>query len=129
MTEALDPRRPWYHGSPVRLTALRTGSSITQDRDLARVFSHRPRLVSVDDDGGLKHDGSLPGYLYVVAEEVREPDVLPHPRSSMAPAKEWLTTRPLWVELIGRTKVRADEALSESEVRRLKERLGEVRIV
>ena len=37
---------PWYHGSPLQLKRLRAGSTITQDRDLARVFSHKPSLVS-----------------------------------------------------------------------------------
>jgi len=113
--ECLHPREPWYHGSPLRLTVLRAASTVTRDRDLARVFSHKPTLVCIEDDGGLKHDGKLPGYLYVVAEEVAEGDVAPHPRSAMAPAREWLTTRPLRLALVEPTEIRADEVLPESE--------------
>ena len=42
----------WFHGSPLRLETLTTGSTITPLRDLARVFSHKPALVSLDDAGG-----------------------------------------------------------------------------
>ena len=36
----------WYHGSPLVLEVLATDSTITRNRDLARVFSHRPTIVS-----------------------------------------------------------------------------------
>jgi hypothetical protein len=98
---------------------LRTGSTVTRDRDLARVFSHKPALVCIEDDGSLRHDGKLPGYLYVVAEKVAEGDVTAHPRSAMAPAREWLTTRPLRLALVEPTEIRADEMLPESERRAL----------
>ena len=86
-----DYRRPWYHGSQRRLTTLRAGSSITQDRAVARAFSHRPSRVSLPGNGTIKHDGTAPGYLYVVAEEVRSADVYPHPVN--AGRWEWLTTK------------------------------------
>ncbi len=115
--------RPWYHGSPCRLTTLRAGSTVTQRRDLARVFSHKPTLVSIDDDA-IRHDGRLPGYLHVVAEEVADSDVVPHPRSTMPPAWEWLTTRPLRLRPVEPTEVRADELLSAEEVARLRARMA-----
>ncbi len=59
----------WYHGSQKELTRLRSGSSITQSRDVAKAFSHRPSLLSMSDES-LKHDGVTPGYLHVVAEEI-----------------------------------------------------------
>ena len=34
----------WYHGSQQELTKLRVGSSITQNRNVAKAFSHRPSL-------------------------------------------------------------------------------------
>ena len=52
----------WFHGSPLALTVLRKGSTITQDRRLAEVFSHKPAFVSVDDDGTIKHDGTLQAF-------------------------------------------------------------------
>ena len=65
-----DYRRPWYHGLQQRLTTLCVGSSITQNRDAARAFSHRPSLLVRPDGGTIKHDGTTPGYLYVVSVKV-----------------------------------------------------------
>ena len=113
----------WYHGSPSRLTVLRKGSTITPDRDLARVFSHRPALVSIKTGtrGFIKHNGEEPGFLYAV-DGVDEADVVPHPTTTMEPGDEWITTRDLPLRLIGPTAVRADERLNEAEVAELKAR-------
>ena len=107
---------PWYHGSPLKLEVLRAGSTITQDRELACVFSHKPTLVCIEDDGRVRHNGVRPGYLHVVADVVGEGDVSPHPRTSMAPGLEWLTSRDLRLELIGSVAVDESECLSESEI-------------
>jgi ribosomal protein S18 acetylase RimI-like enzyme len=115
----------WYHGSPLHLAVLRVGSTITADRDLARVFSHKPAIVSIDDDGTIVHTGTVPGLLYRVAEEVGPEDVYPHPRSSMGPGKEWLTRRELRVELIGPTQVVEGERLTECEVAELQQLAAE----
>ena len=112
----------WYHGSPYELNSIRAGSTITHDRDLARVFSHKPPVVSMADDGAIQHTGTTPGYLYRVGEPVGAEDVTPHPNSSMPPGKEWLTRRELRVALIGPTAVRAEEWLSEAEVAELRRR-------
>ena len=61
----------WYHGSQQRLARLRAGSSVTQKRDVAKAFSHRPSLVSMSqseegEEWRVRHDGATPGYLYVV---------------------------------------------------------------
>jgi hypothetical protein len=113
----------WYHGSPLALTELRPGSTITQDRDLARVFSHRPPVVSLGDDGEIKHSGTLPGYLYRIAEEIRPEDVYPHPRSTISPGTEWLIRRALRVELIGSTQVVEEERLTEADIARMRRHL------
>jgi len=113
----------WYHGSPFRLTRIGKGSTITQDRDLARVFSHKPTIVSVADDGTIKHNGTMPGLLYRIAEEMQSGDVYPHPRSSMAPGKEWLTHRELRVELTAPTQMVDTEKLPEDEIAALRKRL------
>jgi ribosomal protein S18 acetylase RimI-like enzyme len=110
----------WYHGSPYPLTRLREGSTITRDRDLAEVFSHKPTIVSAGDDGTLRHNGTRAGFLYRVAEDVGQGDVYPHPRSSMEPGKEWLTRRALQVELIGPTHIVKAERLTEAEIAALK---------
>ena len=115
----------WYHGSPFALTSLLTGSTITQDRDLARIFSHKPALVSQDtDDEGkriLKHTGNQPGFLYRIAETVEASDIYPHPQTTMGPGQEWLTTRPLRVELLCSTQVVTEELLTASEIEALRQ--------
>jgi len=114
-----DYSRPWYHGSPLKLKTLRKGSTITQDRDLARVFSHKPTLVSISESG-IKHDGKETGFLYQTSENIKGNDVYPHPHSSMQEGKEWLTTRELRVELLGATKILEEERLTEEEIAKLK---------
>jgi hypothetical protein len=112
----------WFHGSPLRLDLLRAGSTITPLRDLARVFSHKPPVVSIDDSQGkliLLHNGSQPGWLYRVVEVTPE-DVYPHPRSSMPAGMEWLTKVDLRLELIGPTEPRPDEYLSDEDIARLR---------
>jgi hypothetical protein len=111
-----DPDATWYHGSPLRLEVLRGRSTITQWRDLARVFSHKPPIVCITDEGTLQHNGTQPGYLYEIAEPVTDGDVIPHPRTTMRPGDEWLTTRELRLRLLGETRVRAEEFLTESDV-------------
>lgn len=108
----------------MRLTAIREGSTITQDRDLARVFSHKPTLVSISDNGAIRHNGVTPGFLYCVAEQIQPADVYPHPRSSMEPGKEWLTTRELRVTLLAPTRILDKERLTEEELAELRRRLS-----
>jgi hypothetical protein len=110
----------WYHGSPLQLSTLRAGSTITRNRDLARVFSHKPPLVSVDDDGTIQHTGTAPGYLYRIDEPLRPEDITPHPRTTMQPGLEWLTRRELCLSLIGPTEVREEELLTEEQVAALR---------
>ncbi len=121
-----DDSKTWYHGSPLVLTCLRPGSTITQDRELARVFSHKPALVSQWTDAQqrrhIKHTGTQPGYLYRVAERVAPEDVYLHPRTAMEPGQEWLTRRALRVELVERTQPRAQELLSAAEIAALRQR-------
>lgn len=114
----------WFHGSPLRLTTLRKGSTITPDRDLARVFSHRPSLVSIKTGphGFIKHSGTDPGFLYFV-EVAAEADVIPPPTTTMEPGDEWITTRDLPLRLIGPTVVREEERLSDDEVAEWKARV------
>jgi hypothetical protein len=115
----------WYHGSPHPLTYLHEGSTITRDRHLAEVFSHKPTIVSAGDDGTLRHNGARAGFLYRVAEEVGPDDVYPHPHSSMEPGKEWLTRRALQVEAIGPTQIVETERLTEEDIAALKRRYSD----
>ena len=121
----LDPdgSAPWFHGSPYELVELREGSTITQDRALARVFSHQPTLV-VDDNGTLSHNGRREGFLYRIADSVRRGDLRPVPGSTMAPGKEWLIARPLRVVIVERTAPIPEEQLSAEEEAALRRRIG-----
>jgi len=113
---------PWYHGSQQELATLRTGSSITQDRDIARVFSHRPVILSMADDGTFKHNGTVHGYLYLIDEEVKAEDVYPHPHPINASKWEWLTKRELKVRFLERPTVREAERLTEADLAELRRR-------
>ncbi|MEZ4707039.1 MAG: hypothetical protein R3A44_07540 [Caldilineaceae bacterium] len=114
--ETWDFNLPWYHGSQQPLSILRIGSSITQDYDIARVFSHRPALFSFEDDGSFKHNGNANGYLYVIDEPIHAADVYPHPHPINKEKWEWLTKRELKVHLLEHTAVRAAERLSDDDV-------------
>jgi hypothetical protein len=107
---------PWYHGSDQQLTSLRVGSSITQLRDLARAFSHRPTLLAQSEGGSVRHNGERPGYLYRVAEELQPDDIYAHPHPINATRWEWQITREVAVELLEVTEVRADELLTDEEI-------------
>jgi esterase/lipase len=120
---AWDYSQPWFHGSPFRFRVLQKGSIVTQDRALAKVFSHGPSLISLSDDGTLKHDGKKPGFLYRIAEDVTPYDVQPHPHLTMIEGKEWVTTRDLKVEQIGLTVIVGGETLTDAEIVKLKQRL------
>ena len=117
-----DADQPWYHGSPLVLGVLRVGSTITQWRDLARVFSHKPPIVCISDSGDIQHNGVKPGYLYEISEPIGPDDVYLHPRTTMAPGDEWLTTRELRLRLIAETAVCRDEFLSPQDIEALKRR-------
>ena len=122
-----NPTLPWYHGSPLELTMLRAGSTITQKEELARIFSHKPSIVSAEDGGRIKHNGTLRGYLYTITEEIGPDDVIPHPQTTMEPGEEWLTKRYLRVQLLGPVEVVPEEQLSDAEKEALNERLEEQR--
>jgi hypothetical protein len=118
-------RGPWYHGSQQPLTSLCPGSSITRNGDLARAFSHRPTVLSLSDDGSVKHDGTAPGYLYLIAEEVGPEDVSPHPHPANAARWEWLTQRELRVLLVKETQVRERDQLSAEGIAALRRKQHE----
>ncbi|MHB9034914.1 MAG: hypothetical protein ACYC6L_17935, partial [Anaerolineae bacterium] len=80
----------WYHGSPLELTILAKGSTVTPNRALAEAFSHKPELLVMEDDGRIRHNGRQPGYMYIVENGAAAENLVPHPRSRM-PGQEWLT--------------------------------------
>lgn len=110
----------WYHGSTRRLTRLAEGSTITQHRNLARALAHRPSLVSLDGNGTVRHNGTEPGYIYCVSEEVRPRDVKGHTVLGSGEPGAWVTERPLRIKLIGRIEPDPDERLTDQEALRLR---------
>lgn len=97
----IDPEGTWYHGSDKTFTVLREGSTITQWRALAEAFSHKPKLLSYEDDGTIAHNGTAKGYLYIIDEPITVgKDIFAHPRTTMSENAEFLTARPLKVKLI-----------------------------
>ncbi len=115
----------WYHGSQQKLTTLRIGSSITQDRNVAKAFSHRPSLLTMPDDGPVKHDGVTSGYLYTVTDEIGPDDVDPHPHPVNTTRWEWLTNRELKLKLIEQTIVADKERLTDQEIAEIKRKQEE----
>lgn len=111
---------PWYHGSDRLLTTLRTGSSITKVKSVAKAFSHQPSLVRWSNVNRIRHDGVAPGYLYLVADAVGPDDVRPHPHPVNVDRWEWLTERELKLEFIERTVVTAGERLTDEEIAALR---------
>lgn len=97
----LDPNGVWYHGSDKQFSVLKAGSTITQWKQLAQAFSHKPTQLSYSEDGRITHNGQRRGYLYQIDEPVQlGDDVFAHPHSSMDPNAEFLTKRPLKVKLL-----------------------------
>ena len=122
----------WYHGSQQELTKLRIGSSITQNRNVAKAFSHKPSLLTQSEGGTVKHDGVTPGYLYTIVDEIGPDDVRPHPHPVNATRWEWLTNRELRLELIEQTIVTDEERLTGqeiAEIKRKQEETGEQTLV
>ena len=97
----IDPNGIWYHGSNMIFSELKEGSTVTQWKELAEAFSHRPKRLSYDDNGIISHDGKEKGYLYMLDEPiVVDIDVYQHPRTVMDKNAEFLTKRPLKVKLM-----------------------------
>lgn len=120
-----DNRRTWFHGSPTLFDELLAGSTITQDRHLAAIFSHKPSIVVKDENGVRFHNGKVTGYLYFIDEAIEEIDVYPHPHTTMQPGEEWLIRRPLKVKLIKETVLDANELLSAEEEKSMMRRLSD----
>lgn len=101
MNIEVQPNGIWYHGSDKLFSELKTGSTITQWRQLAEAFSHQPSRLEYDDNGVIHHNGTKKGYLYLIDEPIAiDIDVYQHPRTSMDENAEFLTKRPLKVKLL-----------------------------
>ena len=113
----------WFHGSPLELEALRKGSSITQMEKLAQAFSTKPSIISVSDDGKIKHSGKRNGRVYSVTGKVTTDDIYEHPRSTMK-GWEWITKKEFNIEFLYEYDISRypEDILSEDEIRELRER-------
>lgn len=101
MKIVIQPDGVWYHGSNMIFSELRTNSTITQWKELAEAFSHKPSCLGYDDNGAIFHNGTETGYLYIIDEPVVVGiDVYQHPGTTMDENAEFLTKRPLKVKLI-----------------------------
>ena len=78
----------------------------------------------MSDDGQIKHNGTLPGYLYVITEKIHPEDVIPHPQTTMGPGDEWLTTRELHLQFLCTTEPLSGELLTDDDYAWLKERMA-----
>ncbi len=97
----IKPDGVWYHGSNVFFTELKAGSTITQWRELAEAFSHKPGALGYDDDGLNSHNGTEKGYLYIIDEWIDiQKDIYQHPGTTMDQNAEFITKRPLKVKMI-----------------------------
>ena len=91
----------WDHGSNMLFSELRISSTITQWKELAEAFSHKPDILGYDDNGVITHNGVEKGYLYIIDEPVDiQNDIFQHPRTTMDENAEFITKRPLKVKMI-----------------------------
>lgn len=95
----------WYYGSPYKLDMIRTGSSITRNKELAKAFSHKPSGLSVDENGTIAHNGKEIGYLSVVDELLKSEDIYVHEACREENPWEWLTNRDFKFKLIERLEL------------------------
>jgi hypothetical protein len=110
--------KPWYHGSPRRLTMLRAGSTITQDKELARIFSHKPAIVIGDESNEhWKHTGPFAqGFLYRVVGGITGRDIEAVPHSSLSSGLEWNTKIEFPLGLVSETNIIKEELLTRPEL-------------
>jgi|LFRM01.1.fsa_nt_gb hypothetical protein len=116
MEFTIDPQGIWYHGSNKVFEVLEEGSTITQWKELAEAFSHKPSILAIDDDFSIYHNGKEYGYLYVVDEPVEiGKDIYAHPGTTMDKNLEFLTKRKIKVKMIADVGLPNEEHLKLSE--------------
>ena len=53
MQFSIKPQGIWYHGSNKVFEILKEGSTITQWKELAEAFSHKPTILAIGDDNSI----------------------------------------------------------------------------
>ena len=103
----------WYHGSNKIFSMLEIGSTITQWKELAEAFSHKPPILCYGNNRDILHNGQETGYLYMIDEPIMmNIDIYQHPRTTMDRNVEFLTKRLLKVKLVKKL-----DALSNNEIK------------
>ena len=105
----------------MRLEKLCKGSSITQLEKLVRAFSTKPAVVSVSDDGSIRHNGMEKGYIYKIIGTVKPDDVYKHPATTMDEGWECITRKDFRLEFLYEYERTPDDILSEYEIKTLRE--------
>jgi len=118
---SLKNQSTWFHGSPLILKKLCKGSSITQIEKLARTFSTRPTIVSVSDDGSIRHNGKEKGRVYKIIDSVIPDDIYKHPATTMDEGWEWITRKDFRLEFLYEYSITPDDILSADEIKALRE--------
>jgi len=105
---------PFYHGSPLELTVLSKGSVVSPFIEVAKAFSHKPNIVSFlsQDCTAIKHDGKLPGFLYLVVD-AQPGDILEMPETD---STHWVIQRDLPIKLVCELPIDDPPLLTEEEV-------------
>ena len=105
----------------MRLEKLCKGSSITQLEKLVRAFSTKPAVVSVSDDGSIRHNGMEKGYIYKIIDTVTPDDIYIHPKTKIDESWEWITRKEFRLEFLYEYESIPDDTLSEDEISTLRE--------
>lgn len=105
----------WFHGSPEKITILRTGSWVTPFKELAKAFSHKPTCISISDDDFccVRHDGKIDGYLYVISDPLSIGDLRELKGTDQS---HWETTRELKITFFSDVPLVDSEMLTDSEI-------------
>lgn len=116
MQFTIKPQGIWFHGSNKVFEILEEGSTITQWRELAEAFSHKPTILAIDDDNSIIHNGKEYGYLYILDESIEiDIDIYAHPRTTMDKDLEFLTKRKIKVKMITDVGLPNEEYQKSSE--------------
>jgi hypothetical protein len=91
---------------------------VTPLRELAKAFAHKPTLLSISDGGKrARHNGTEPGFLYVVAEDLAPADLVPLPGTDET---HWEIQRHVRVALVQELPVSDPPQLTDEETAALR---------
>ena len=108
------------------MVTLAAGSAITQGRELARAFSHKPAVVLYDREARkFTHSGPYRrGFLYRIAEKLTADDIKTPESSALGPGEEWITVRELKLELDDPTEIADSKMITGCGLKKLHDEGG-----